>query len=128
MASQANVFHLHHASLHITYATGALGSKVGLTYQDASQTLHFDEPQLRRVQTDLGEAVSVTLRLTPDAGSTTFTLVIPHVTLDVNQHVPVSTIGITTLHRFSIAPQLLHGQLETYSVATLHGTASAIPF
>lgn len=128
MASQANVFNLHHANIHIAYATGALGSKVGLTYQDATQTLQFDEQQLRRVQTDLGEEVSVTLHLTPDAGSTTFTLVVPRVALDVNQHVHISSIGITALHRFSIAPQLLHGQLDTYSVATLHGTASAIPF
>lgn len=128
MASQANVFNLHNAHLHITYATGALGSKVGLTYQDSTQALQFDEQQLRRVQTDLGEEVSVTLRLTPDAGSTTFTLVVPHVALDLKQHVPLSTIGITALHRFSIVPQLLHGQLDTYSVAKLHGTASATPF
>jgi hypothetical protein len=128
MSSQANVFNLHNSSLHISYATGALGSKAGLTYQDALQTLKFDEQQMRRVQTDLGEEVSVTIRLTPDAGSTTFTLVVPSVALEVNQHVHITTIGITALHRFSIAPPLLHGQLVTYSVSRLQGTASATPF
>jgi len=86
MPSQANVFNLHNAHLYISYSTGALGSKAELVYQDAQQSLQFDEQKLRRMPTDLGEEVSVTIRQTPDAGSTTFTLMVPRVQLEVNQH------------------------------------------
>jgi len=128
MPTQANVIHLHDARIHVTYSTGALGSKVGLTYQDSQQTLQFDETQLRRVQSDLGEEVSVTLRLTVDSGSTTFTLLVPRVQLEPNQSAPVDTLGITAIHRFSLVPALQHGQQDIYSVDRLHGTASAQPF
>jgi hypothetical protein len=32
------------------------------------------------------------------------------------------------VHRFSIAPQLVHGQLGTYSVVALTGTAQYVVF
>jgi hypothetical protein len=128
MPSAANVYQLSNSQLHVSYATGALGSKAGLIYQDAFQTLQFNEQQLRRVSTEFGELVTVTIRMTVDTGSTTFTLVVPKVEVDVNQSVQVETLGITTIHRFSPIPVFNHGQRETYSVANLRGTASAIPF
>jgi len=128
MPSEANVFLLSNAQLNISFATGALGSIAGLVYQDASQTLQFDEDQLRRVPTEFGELVTVTIRMTVDTGSTTFTLVVPKVEVPGEQVVPVETIGITTVHRFSPVPAFDLGQRETYSVATLRGTASAVPF
>jgi hypothetical protein len=128
MATPANIFVLADAQLHVTYSTGALGSKAGLVYQDASQTLQFNDQQMRRVSTEFGELVTVTIRMTVDTGSTTFTLVVPTVQVPGEQTVPVETIGITTIHRFSPIPALNIGQRETYTVANLRGTASAIPF
>jgi hypothetical protein len=128
MASEANVFMLSNAQLNVSYATGALGSKAGLIYQDAFQTLQFDAQQLRRVATEFGELVTVTIRMTVDMGSTTFTLVVPRVVVPEGQRVPVDTIGITTIHRFSPIPAFNVAQREAYTVADLRGTASAIPF
>lgn len=127
MSSPANVFNVNNSHLHVTYTTGALGSKAGLTYQDTHQTLQFDANQMRKVTTDLGDEISVTLQLTVDVGSTTFTLFIPRVSLDVNQHIPIHTIGITAVHRMPFAP-IIHGQLDSYHVDNLHGTASSQPF
>lgn len=127
MSSQANVFTLGSPHIHVSYSTGALGSKLGLTYQDAQQTLQFNEQQIRRVSTDLGEEVTVTIHLTVDVGSTTFTLIVPNVALELNQHVHIETIGITALHRFPLIP-ILHGQLDSYSVIKLRGTASSHTF
>jgi len=84
MSSPANVFNFNSSHIHVSYATGALGSKAGLTYQDAHQSLQFGEQDLRKVVTDLGEEVTVTLRLTVDVGSTTFTLLVPKVALELN--------------------------------------------
>jgi len=127
MSSPANVFNFNSPHIHIAYATGALGSKAGLTYQDAHQTLQFNDQEIRKVSTDLGEEVTVTIHMTVDVGSTTFTLIIPKVALELNQHVHVETIGITALHRFPLVP-IKHGQLDSYSVVKLQGTASSQTF
>jgi hypothetical protein len=128
MPSPANVYQVSNAQLHVSYATGGLGSKPGLVYQDAFQTLQFDKPQLRIVATEFGQLVTVTLRKTVDTGSTTFTLVIPQVEVEGNQSIPIETLGITTIHRFSPIPAFNRGQRETYTVAELRGSAAAIPF
>jgi hypothetical protein len=127
MSSQANIFHFSSHHLHLSYSTGALGSKAGLTYQDAHQTKQFNDQDIRRVSTDLGEEVTVTINLTVDVGSTTFTLIVPRVALELNQHVHVETLGITALHRFPLVP-IKHGQLDSYSVVKLRGTASSQTF
>jgi hypothetical protein len=128
MSSPANVFNLHNPALHVSYSNGTLGSKVALRYQDAHQTLQFDEANLRRVATDLGEEVSVTIRLTVDAGSTTFTLAVPRVQLDLNQHATIDTFGVTAVHHFSLVPALNHGQQDVYQLTKLRGSAAAVPF
>ncbi len=128
MPSEANIYVLSNAQLNVSFATGALGSKAGLVYQDAFQTLQFNEQQLRRVPTEFGELVTVTIRMTVDTGSTTFTLIVPTVLVPEGQTVPVETIGITTVHRFSPVPAFNVGQRETYTITNLRGTASAIPF
>jgi hypothetical protein len=77
---------------------------------------------------DLGTLVSVTLVLTIDSGSTTFTLLLPRVNLPappaLPAFVPVTTEGVTTFHRFSLLPPLQRGQQEFYTVVPLQGTAA----
>jgi len=90
--------------------------------------LHFTGDQIRTTTTEIGTLVTVTIRLTVDAGSTSFTLLVPHVNLDQGRHAPIVTEGITTLHRFSIFPPANHGQTELYTVIPLTGTAQAVVF
>jgi hypothetical protein len=77
---------------------------------------------------DLGTLVSVTTQMVVDSGSTTFTLLLPIVNLPappaLPATVPVTTDGVTTLHRFSTVLAEQHGQQETYTVTPLQGTAS----
>jgi hypothetical protein len=77
---------------------------------------------------DLGTLVSVTIQMMVDSGSTTFTLLLPIVNLPappaLPAAVPVTTDGVTTLHRFSTVLTQQHGQQETYTVTPLQGTAS----
>ena len=123
----ANLFQLSGGGLHVTYLNASGVSQ--LTYQDANRTLHFPAADIRKVDVpDLGTIVSVTLLLTVDSGSTTFSLLIPQVNLP-NQpraSAPVTTDGITTFHRFSLVPVLNEGQREFYMVTPLTGTASFV--
>jgi hypothetical protein len=99
-----------------------------LHYHHGSTIRDFTGNEIRVVQVpDLGTLVSVTILLTVDSGSTTFTVFLPIVNLPgppaLPALVPVTTEGVTTIHRFSVLPPLQHGQQEFYTVTPLQGTA-----
>jgi hypothetical protein len=99
-----------------------------LAYQDAHQSRSFRGDEIRIVDTDLGKLISVTLRMTVDMGSTSYCLVIPRMQILEGTTAAMQTHGVTTLHRFSIVPQLNLGQLDTYTSMPLHGTAQFVLF
>jgi len=123
-----NMFQLSGHHVHISYTTTGIDGKPSLSYQDAHNGKSFRGDEIRAVECELGTLVSVTLRLTPDAGGTSLSLLIPRMRINQGEHAQVRTECITTMHRFSIAPQLLHGQLDTYSVVALAGTAQYVVF
>jgi len=100
-----------------------------LHYPQGSVIQDFTGKDIRVAEVpDLGTLVSVTTHMTIDSGSTTFTLLLPIVNLPappaLPAAVPVTTDGLTTLHRFSTVLALQHGQQEFYTVTPLQGTAS----
>ena len=124
-----NLFLLHGAAIHVTFSTGGFGSKLNLTYQDANGSQSFSDNQINVVQTPIGSLVTVTIRRTVDAGSTNFSVLIPTVNLTgPGQAAPVSTEGITTIHRFSVIPTFDQGQTELYQFTPLSGTANQVVF
>jgi hypothetical protein len=126
-AAQApNLYQLSGKHLNITYSTSGIDGKPHFSYQDLQQTLSFTGDQIRSVETEIGTLVSVTIRMTVDTGGSTFSLLLPRVNIPGEQSVPIQTIGITTLHRFSILP--INGQLDFYTVTRLHGSAARVFF
>jgi hypothetical protein len=123
-----NLYQLSGQHLHVTYTTTSLAGPPTLTYQDAHQGKSFKGDEIRAVACDLGTLISVTLHITPDAGSTSFSLFVPHMRIPQGTSSPMHTDGITTVHRTSFAPQLLQGQLDTYTITALQGTAQAVDF
>jgi hypothetical protein len=120
-----NLFELAGDGISVSYSTTSFGGKPVLSYHDAFQSKSFVGDQIRTVETEIGTLVTVTIFLTVDSGSTTFTILIPAVNLRTSDSVQISTFGITTLHRFSIIgpPQ---GQTESYTTHRLSGTASFV--
>lgn len=123
-----NLYQVHGSGLQITYATSGIDGKAHLQYHDSAQTLQFSGDEIRTVEAEIGTLVTVTIRMTVDTGSTSFTLVIPQVNLDSSNHVNIHTFGITTVHRFSVIPAFNHGQTELYTVSQLSGTAAFVVF
>jgi hypothetical protein len=126
MAGTPNAYQLQGPQLSIGYFTGVASGLGPFFYQDAHQTVVFQESEIRTVASELGTLVTVTIRRVIEFGSTTFTLLVPNVTLNGLGPVTISTVGITTLHRLLVFPGL-HGQTELYTVSSLTGTASFIP-
>lgn len=123
-----NMFQLSGHHLHVTYTTTSITGQPTLTYQDPHLAKSFRGDDIRTVECDLGTLVSVTLRMTVDMGSTTFSLFIPRMQIAEGTDASMRTYGVTTLHSFSLIPQASHGQLDTYSVVKLRGTAQAVFF
>lgn len=127
-AIHGNLFQLHGGGLQITYSTTGIDGKPHFGYHDAQQSLSFSGDQITTEPTAIGTLVTVRIRMTIDSGSTTFSLLVPTINFDMDKSVPISTIGITTVHKFSIIPALRHGQTELYNVTRLTGTASQVHF
>lgn len=129
-----NLFQLHGKSLNISYSSSGLDGKPHFSYQDVHKSLQFTGDEIRTLETEIGLLVTVNLQVTIDSGSTTFSLLLPNVNLDdqvqqgAGMSAPITTEGITTIHRFSLIPALNRGQTELYSVVQLTGTAQFVLF
>ncbi|HEY0183853.1 MAG TPA: hypothetical protein VGC09_13685 [Rhodopila sp.] len=124
----ANHYALSGHGLHVDYATTSISGQRTLTYHDHTRSLSFSGNDIRVVDVpDIGSVVSVTLSITVDVGSTTFTVLIPPVTVSgIGGSAPVSTDGVTTMHKMPLGPQLNLGQRDLYHVTHLSGTANHI--
>jgi hypothetical protein len=125
---QPNLYELSGEGIHITYSTTSFAGPPLFTYQDATQSKQFMGDQIRTVETEIGTLVTVTTFLSVDSGSTSFTVLIPHVNLRSSDSVSIYTDGIATVHRLRIVGPPLQGQTETYTVYALSGTASFVLF
>jgi hypothetical protein len=123
-----NLYQVQGHGLHVTYSTSSIEGKSHLTYQDAHQTLQFTGSQIRSVPTDIGTLVTVTIQMTVDTGSTTFSLMLPAVNLEFSSQAHIKTFGVTTIHKFSVVPALRQGQTELYTVCDFSGTVSSVKF
>jgi hypothetical protein len=114
----------------VLYVPSGAGGQAGFTYKDHQRTLTFRGDEIRCVPfPDLGTVVSVTLTMSPDSGSTTFSVLLPQVTLpnQLGASVFVRTEGISTIHPSVPNPELNQGQGDIYTVSCLRGAASLLP-
>jgi hypothetical protein len=123
-----NLYHLTGHRLHVTYSTSSIDGKPMLSYQDAHEHKSFRGDEIRTVECDLGTLVSVTLQMTVDVGSTSLSLLIPRMQIHAGTSAAVRTECLTTLRSTPFAPMIVHGQMDTYSVVSLHGTAQHVNF
>lgn len=124
-----NLYQLSGHHVHVTFSPSSVDGKPILTYQDSHQSISFKGNDIRTVECDLGILVSVTLRTKPDVGSTSLSVVIPRMRISPTSIAAVHTECITTVHSMGfIRPEFVQGQLDTYTVTNLHGTAQALTF
>jgi hypothetical protein len=127
-ASPPNLYELAGKTLRITYSTTGFDGRPHFTYQDANRTRNFAGNQIRTVPTELGTLVSVTLSMTVDAGSTSFSILVPNVNLGAALEAPIRTDGIITRHKFSVIPSFNEGQTDNYAFYALAGKAKLVAF
>jgi hypothetical protein len=124
---EPNLYVLHNYSLQVTLSTTSLVGQPQLTYHDARQARQFTGEEITFEDTVFGRIASVVLTSIPDLGTTTFSLVLPAVNLPTGGAQPISTIGITAVHRTTIIGPPT-GQTTTLEVTPLTGTADEVNF
>jgi hypothetical protein len=125
----ANLFDITRP-VRINYSSSSIRGVPLVSYKDADLDLNFQDDEITRIQTALGELVTVTLENVVDAFTRTFTLVVPSIRLPRGQEVEVTTLGVETTDRsgaFVPAPGP-SGVLQTYQVYQLRGTAQHVEF
>jgi hypothetical protein len=123
------LYQLHGRGLSVTYSTSSFEGRPLFSYQDSQETKTFSGKEITLTECPIGTLVTVVIRVVPDAGSTSFSLLVPIVNLSNDaRSAPIRTEGITTVRRGSIAPALDLGQIQTYHVTKLDGLASHVPF
>jgi len=123
-----NLFRLNGHNLQVTYSLSGFDGQPHLQYHDSFQTRNFSGDEIRALPTEIGTLVTVTIAMTVDTGSTVFTLLLPQVNLEESNSMDITTKGITTIRRFSIVPEFNQGQLDSYTVTELWGTAAHVVF
>jgi hypothetical protein len=125
---QPNMYQLSGDGIHVAFSRSSLDGQPLFSYQDHAIAKSFRGSDIEIESCALGEIVSVTIVRTVDVGSTSFSLLIPFVNLIGHAAgATIHTLGITALHRTSLAPPLDQGQRTTYpSVARLTGTAKQV--
>lgn len=121
-----DLYQLTGSHIHITYTTSSVDGRPTMSYQDPYHGMSFSGDEIRTVEGDLGTLVSVTLRMSDDAGSTSLSVFIPRMRIEQGTLAPIHTECVTTVHRFSLIPNFHLGQLDTYSVVPLNGMAQFV--
>lgn len=99
---------------------------LNLTQGPGGPIRHFAGSQIRALNSEIGALVTVTTRLTIDAGSTSFSVLIPAISLTgISDHQTFATEAIVTTHTGPNSVPLT-GVHETYQFIPLKGEASFV--
>ena len=120
-AQLASTYDLSGGDLHVVY--GPVGGRAVFMYQDALRALSFRGTDIHTTTSLAGTMVSVVIQRTIDSGYTTFNVLIPRVRLRPGAPAPVQTHGFTVSHRSVVPSDIQFGQLDSYGVIPLEGTA-----
>jgi hypothetical protein len=111
----------------VDYETsGLIGQPILNLTQGPGPIRHFSGSQIRRVNTEIGTLVTVTTHMTVDTGSTSFSVLIPAITLTAaSGHQSFASEAIVTSHTGpnSVPSTGVH---ETYQFIPMKGDASFV--
>jgi hypothetical protein len=111
----------------VDYETSSfIGQPILNLTQAPAPIRHFSGSQIRTLNSEIGTLVSVTTHMTIDTGSTSFSVLIPAITLaSIGDQKSFSTEGIVTSHSGpnSVPSTGVH---ETYQFIPLKGEASFV--
>jgi hypothetical protein len=127
--NEANLFDIA-GPIHINYTTTSITGTPRLAYKDAELDLNFEDEQITRIQTSLGELITVTLDEEVDAFIRTFTIILPTILVPPGGEIEFDALGIDTIDRTStfVVASTANAVKHTHRVHQLHGNAQEVAF
>ena len=127
--NKPNLFTLTGKHTQITFAASSITGQPQLHYQDPERNLTRTGEEIRSLDTEIGNLITVDLEDIPDLRSVTLTMLLPDINLGEWREISFATQAILTTQHTSIGgPQLVKGALQTYRVLPLRGTAKLVEF
>ncbi|MBR8835884.1 MAG: hypothetical protein DSM106950_18155 [Stigonema ocellatum SAG 48.90 = DSM 106950] len=124
--TEANSFELSGGEVQVSYSSTSFSGVPLLNYRDNNINLNFSGQQIRVLETELGQLITVTLEEVSDESTVTFTLILPLVNLNTgSETIRIKVPGIKTTTRTTIAGPG-PGAEKTYTTVNLRGTAKFI--
>jgi hypothetical protein len=128
LGNAPNRYELTGSNTEIIYSTTSFSGHPQLTYRDQKDQRSFSGAEIRSLNTEIGQQVTVTIEQIPDLHSITLTILIPTINLDRAES-RFRTRAIFTTRRSSIAgPRLVKGVVQSYRVLALRGIARSVDF
>jgi len=125
---EPNLYELKGMGIEITYSITSISGQPQLTYKDRKRSLTFRGDEIRQVESEVGQQITVTLEQVPDLKTETLTLILPEIHLE-DTEVFFQTYVLFTTHRTSIGgPDLVKGPLQAYRTKMLKGKARTVTF
>jgi hypothetical protein len=123
---EPNLFDLKGGGVMVSWTTASITGQPQLTYDDGGEPLTFGPDELQISPSPMGRLVTADIEVVPDSHSTSLVLVVPPVNLAGRRPQRVRTVAIVTRRETPFAPELPTGQLQSYKVLRLSGTASRV--
>jgi len=125
-SKRPNSFILKGQDITITYDLTSFSGQPLLAYQKEGKQLTFMGENIRKLDSEIGQLVSVDIGYIPDLARITLTILIPIINHE-GAEVPFRTEAIITQHLTSIAgPAMVKGPLQVYAIESLEGKARFI--
>jgi hypothetical protein len=126
--TEPNLYDLKGVGVTVSYSTSSISGEPRLSFKKGRLELNFAGDEITTVETSIGTVVTVTIGTTVDRGFTTFSMLLPSISLaDSAVKQAVRTLGITTEHTTSIAGPV-KGAQQTYKALRLRGSAKLAQF
>lgn len=123
---EPNLFDLKGGGVMISWTTASITGQPQLTYDDGGEPLAFGPDELHVSRSPLGRLVAADIEVVPDSHTTSLVLVVPPVNLAGRKPQRLRTVAVVTRRETPFAPELPTGQLQSYKVLRLSGTASRV--
>ena len=122
-----NSFQLTGDDIQVNYSTTSIDGKPRFTFKKGNKTLDFAGNQISSSTVNIGTLVSVVIAAVPDKSTTTFSVLLPAISLPASKRQAFRTLGITTVTKTSIVGPPV-GVQQTYTTVALRGSARLVAF
>ncbi len=129
-ANAPNLYELKGGRTRVTYSTSGIDGQPRLHYKDAKRDVTATGDEIKLYDgPGAGTRAGIVIERVPDLKDVSFVLVVPRVNLGASNEAAISCFGVVVTSKTTIGgPGLVKGQVDSYKLVELAGTAKLVEF